>query len=237
MQLFRDIRARVPIAARADAGFTLIEAILAVALALIVLVPISTVLLDTQQAANGVIQRGDAVQAAQVGLRAMDQQLRDAYEIESPTTTTATGCYAVSNGVQPCNVIDVLTRTNGTDSEVRFDCTVASTTIAADRACWRYTCTASATTGSGSSCTPGTGVTQTLMIDEITNGTSASNAVFSFCYQSVSACSLNTTRPTSVGVTIDVPAAGTLSTTKQNGDPSTVQLTDTVYFANLDFNQ
>ncbi len=37
-------------------------------------------------------------------------------------------------------------------------------------------------------------------------------------------------------MTLDVPAAGTLSTHTQNGDPTTVQLTDTVYMQNLDSN-
>jgi hypothetical protein len=36
-------------------------------------------------------------------------------------------------------------------------------------------------------------------------------------------------------VTIDTPAAGTLSRTS-GGDPSTVVLTDNVYMPNLDFN-
>ena len=243
MQLSRSIREHLRRAIFADAGFTVVETIVTVALALVVLVPVSFVLTDMQQASTGTIQRADAVQLAEVGLRSMDQQLRGAYQVEFPTSSSGCSspwCSSIASGVQTANVVDVLTRVKGTDYEIRYDCTVASKTITTDRACWQYKCSASASTGSGSSCTSTTsGVTKGLVIDQLTNGTNAS-PVFSFCYQNLTttgnACASGATRPSSATVTIDVPAAGTLSTSHQNGDPTTVQLTDNVYMTNLDLN-
>ncbi len=250
MQLLRPIRAvcRAPLA---DAGFTLVETILAAALALLVLWPVSTVLINTQQASTGTIQRADAIQAAQAGLRTMDQQLRNAYEVEFPTSSTGCSspwCSSISSGVQSSNVVDVLTRTvstsdASTDYEIRFDCTVASTTITSDRACWEYKCSATYATGSGSNCTPASSgyISKSLVIDQLTNATSSTaGAVFSFCYPTSGTTGLCATppagasRPSSATVTIDVPAAGTLAVNTQHGDPTTVQLTDTVYMQNLD---
>ncbi len=61
--------------------------------------------------------------------------------------------------------------------------------------------------------------------------------MFSLCYANAAttgnACANGASRPSAVSVTLDVPAAGTLSTHTQNGDPTTVQLTDTVYMQNL----
>ncbi len=260
MQLLRPIRAacRAPLA---DAGFTLVETIVAAGLALLVLWPVSTVLLNTQQASSGTIQRADAIQTAQVGLRAMDQQLRNAYEIEFPTaanTSTTANSGSVTcgetTGVQPCNVVDVLTRTVNTsgmptDEEVRFDCTTASTSV--DYACWEYICGASHSTPPTSYCNSSNYSSKSLVLDQVANGRSTSTPVFSFCYPPSggtgpsgttgtsatdgSACVQNgDTRPSSVIVTIDMPAAGTLSTSTQNGDPTTLQLTDTVYMQELD---
>lgn len=249
MKKFELFRERLRRALRADGGFTLIEMVVAAGLALVVLWPISTVLLDTQQASTGTIQRADAIQAAEAGLHSMDQQLRNAYEIEFPTTTNSSGCSSMSSGVQTCNIVDVLTRTVSTsgaptDSEVRFDCGTQS-------ACWEYECPASHSTAANSSCTSSNYSSKNLVITQLTNGGSTSSPVFSFCYPpsggtgpsgatgtsaaNGSACVQNgDTRPSSVTVTIDVPAAGTLSTHTQNGDPTTVQLTDTVYMQNLD---
>jgi len=243
MQLLRPIRAvcRAPLA---DAGFTLIETIVAAALALLVLWPVSNVLLNTQQASTGTIQRADAIQAAQVGLRSMDQQLRNAYEVEFPTSTNNTATAnsgsitcTKTNGVQPCNVVDVLTRSvstsdTATDYEIRFDCTNGT--------CLQYKCPAAYNTGSSSSCTSSTsGVKTTLIESQISNGTNTS-PVFSLCYANTATtggpCANGALRPSSATVTLDVPAAGTLSTHTQNGDPTTVQLTDTIYMQNLDSN-
>jgi Tfp pilus assembly protein PilX len=241
MLVSRPFRAlsRAPLAA--DAGFTLVETILAAALAALVIWPVATVLTNTQQASTGTIQRADAIQAAETGLRSMDQQLRNAYEIEFPTSTNSSGCSSISNGVQTCNVVDVLTRSvnssdRATDSEIRFDCTVASGSY---RSCMEYKCAAAYNTPSTSSCTSSNATSKSLVIDEVSNGTSTS-PVFSFCYANTAttgnACATGATRPSSATVTIDVPAAGTLSTHTQNGDPSTIQLTDTIYMQNLDSN-
>jgi len=228
---------------RADAGFTLIESVIALGLALLVLWPVSTVLLDTQQASTGTIQRADAIQTAEVGLRAMDQQLRNAYQVEFPTSSSGCSspwCSSITSGVQSANVVDVLTRvvSSGTvtDSEIRFDCTVSGTI---DRACWEYKCAAAYNTASSSTCTTANDTSKNRVIDEVSNATTTS-PVFSFCYPNTAttgnACANGATRPSSVTVTLDVLAAGTLSTATQNGDHTTVQLTDTVYMQNLDSN-
>jgi prepilin-type N-terminal cleavage/methylation domain-containing protein len=231
--------------AREQRGFTLIEMLIAASMALIVLTATLAVLLDGTTDSTSAITRAQSIQTAEAGIRQMDQELDQAYAVESPTSTSNTGCPATS-GVQGCSIADVLVRLtstgqSGTDFELRYDCTVASTTITADRACWRYLCSASASTATGSSCTAtsGTLLSKRVVIDDLTNGTSA-NPVFSFCYPNSattgSSCASGATRPTSATVTVEVPSAGTLPSAAA-GDPSTVMLTGGVYMPNLDLDQ
>jgi hypothetical protein len=184
------------------------------------------------------------VQIANAGLREMDQDLRQSYQVEYPTSTlhATAGCTTVSSaGIQLCNQLDVLARTgSGTDYEVRYDCAVPSTTVTGDQSCWRYQCSASASTGSGSSCLATTGgVAAKMVIDDVINGTTSSQ-VFSLCYASSattgSACASGAARPSSGTVTIKVPAAGTLSKAS-NGDPATVVLQDGILMSNLSYGQ
>jgi hypothetical protein len=78
-----------------------------------------------------------------------------------------------------------------------------------------------------------------MVIDDVINGTTAA-PVFSLCYQSSSttgsSCAPGAARPTSGTVTVDVPAAGTLSTAS-NGDPATVLLSDGIFMPNLSYGQ
>lgn len=216
------------------------------ALALIVLTAGAAVLVQGQTDSARAITKAQAVGSAEIGLRQMVQELDQAYQLEFPTSTANTGCVESSAGVQPCSVADALVRLSstgfsGTDFELRYDCTVASTTITTDRACWRYLCSASASTAANSTCTAtSTGLlSKTLVIDDVINGTTAS-PVFSFCYPNTaatgSACATGATRATSASVTINVPAAGTLSS-KAGGDPTTVVLTSGLYLSGLDLNQ
>lgn len=216
-----------------EAGFTLIELLVAVLLSMIMLGAASALFITGQVDATSAIARADAVAIANAGLREMDQDFRQAYQVEYPTSTShsTTGCTAVTSGTQLCNQLDVLARSgSGTDYEVRYDCTVASTTVGGDRSCWRYQCSASASTGSGSSClaTSG-GVAARLVIDDLINGTSSSQA-FSLVYAS------GATRASSGTVTIKVPAAATLSKAS-NGDQATVVLQDGIFMPNLSIGQ
>jgi len=223
----------------------LIEVLVASALSLVILTATFAMFVTSQKDATTVIAKADAVQNADVGLRQMVQDLDNAYQLEFPTSTVNTGCAATA-GVQPCNIVDVLVRLSssgfsGSDFEVRYDCTVASVTIPADRACWRYLCSASATTAAGSSCTAASGtlLNARLVIDDLINGTT-SDPVFSLCYPSTVttgvACGTGAARATSGTVTIKVPAAGTLSAAAGGGKTTTI-LTNGIYMANLDYNQ
>jgi Tfp pilus assembly protein PilV len=226
------------------AGFTVVEVLVATLLSLLLLGTTGTLFISTQVDATSAIARADAVAIANAGLREIDQDLRQAYQVEYPTSTSyaTAGCTSVSSaGIQLCNQIDVLARSgSGTDYEVRYDCTVPSTTIPGDQSCWRYQCSAGATTGSGSSClaTSG-GVAAKLLIDDVLNGTTSSQ-VFALCYASSAttgaACAPGATRPSSGTVTIKVPAAGTLSKAS-DGDPATVVLQDGILMANLSYGQ
>ena len=250
---------------RGEGGLTLIEMLVAMAIAMALLVPTVLLITTTQNHASGDITRSNTVAFASTGLREMDQELRQAYEIEFPTGSTSglgatattgptvTGegnitCTETSAGAEPCNVIDVLTRLTGTglttapsgEFEVRYDCSIPSTTITGDKACWRYVCAASPTTAGNSSCTTSTGfLSSKLVIDDLVNGTSL-DQVFSLCYPSVSgsqSCSSTTApRPTSASVTLKLPSTGTQATNR-GGDPSVVYLTDGIYFPGLDLNQ
>jgi Tfp pilus assembly protein PilV len=227
-----------------EAGFTLVEMLIATVLALLMLGTTATLFITTQVDATSAIVRADGVQIANAGLREMDQDLRQAYQVEYPTSTlyATAGCTSVSSGgIQLCNQLDVLARTgSGTDYEVRYDCAVPSTTVTGDQSCWRYQCSASASTGSGSSCLATTGgVAAKIVIDDVINGTTSSQ-VFSLCYASSattgSACASGAARPSSGTVTIKVPAAGTLSKAS-NGDPATVVLQDGILMPNLTYGQ
>ena len=222
----------------------MVELLVAMSAGLALMAPLTGLIVAVQDGATGSTSRADSIVVASGGLREMDQELRQAYAVEFPTSTVNAGCPESSGGVQPCNVADVLERLafsgfSGADFEVRYDCSVASATIAGDRACWRYLCSASAATGSGAACTASSStlLSSRLVIDDLVNGTSA-DPVFSFCYPSSSgsACATGAARPTSATVTIKTPATGVLPT-RSGGDPSTITLTDGLYFANLDFNQ
>ena len=223
---------------REQSGFTLLELLVSTALAMAVLTPTAALIISTQKDTARALTKAQTIQLGQVGLRRMVQELDQTYELEFPTSTNHTGCNATS-GVQPCNIADALVRLSGTDYEVRYDCTVASTTVTGDRACWRYLCSASASTGSSSTCTAASGtlLRKGIVIDDLVNGTTT-DLVFSFCYPNTattgSSCAAGATRATSATVTVKVPAAGTLST---GGDPATVILSDAVYMNNLDLNQ
>ena len=108
--------------------------------ALVLLVPTVLLITTAQNHANGDAVRADTVQYATVGLREMDQELRQAYEIQYPTSTNNStpscpeGTTGASAGVQACNVLDVLARLtspgfSGSDFEVRYDCSVASRAV------------------------------------------------------------------------------------------------------------
>jgi prepilin-type N-terminal cleavage/methylation domain-containing protein len=252
---FLDNRFSVPARARSrglvfacERGFTLIELLITMSMALIILTATFSLLGTSQKDDNALMSRADAVQSANSGLREMTQDLRQAYAIEYPLSTTTAlsttpNCHAVS-GTQPCDVIDILARLSGTgfsysDYEIRYDCTVASTTVTGDTSCWRYLCSASATTAvPGSSCTASSStlLSSRETIDDVSNGTSP---VFSLCYTSNStsggACTATGTANSGV-VTIDTPAAGALSSAA-GGDPATITLTNGIYMPNLTYGQ
>jgi hypothetical protein len=214
--------------------------LLASLMAILVLGTAVTLFVTTQKDATSAIAKADSIQTAQAGLHQMDQVLRQAYAVEFPTSTDDAGCLETA-GAQPCNQVDVLARLAGSDYAVGVNCSVASASITGDQACWQYECSASATTAAGTTCNASGPnlISSKLVIDDVTNGTTSS-PVFSFCYASTSTvntsrCATGASRPTSATVTIDTPAAGTLSRTS-GGDPSTVVLTDNVYMPNLDFN-
>ena len=218
-----------------ESGFTLIEVLMTSVLALVVLGATVSLFVTGQVDATSAIARADAVQIANVGLREMDQDLRQAYEVQNPGTSL-TGC-TLRNGFENCSIIDVLARTgSGTDYEVRYDCSShLSTTVPADYSCWRYQCSASAATlPTSPQCLTGT-VSSKMIIDDVINGASTGASttppVFLFSWPS------GTTRPTTGTVTIEVPAAGTLSTTASNGDRATVLLSDGIFMPNLSYGQ
>jgi len=223
----------------------LIELLVASAMALVILTAVLALFMTSQKNATAVLVKADAVAAANIGLREMDQDLRNTYLVEFPTSTNNAGCPATS-GVQPCNIIDVLVHSTsmgftGSDFEIRYDCTVVSSTIVGDRACWRYLCSASATTPANSVCTAtSTGLlSKKVVVDGLLNGTTI-DPVFSFCYPSTSAtgpaCGAGAARPTSGSATVKIADAGTLAST-QGGDPATAVLTSGLYMPNLDYNQ
>jgi Tfp pilus assembly protein PilW len=235
--LARRMRARLG----REAGYTLMEMLVASAMALVVLAPVTTLFVGSQNDATSIIARADASQTAEAGLDAMDTELRQTYAVEFPTTSSNAGCTGTT-GIQSCNQADVLVRSSGSDFELGYVCTVASTTITGDRACWLYKCLATNEVPALPTCTASSGsqlVSSSLVIDDLTNATSSS-PVFAFCYPnfatSGSACATGASRPTSVSITIDTPAAGTL-TSRQIRDPSTISLTDDVFMTNLDVGQ
>jgi len=237
-------RCRLPGHLAGEEGYSLIELLVASTTALLVLGAFVALFSLSQKDAIGVTTRAESVQTAETGLRAMDQVIRQAYAVEYPTSASA-GCTETA-GVEPCSQVDILARLSGTDYEVRYDCSVASTTVPADHACWRYECSVTTSTGVGSTCTSagsssgGTLLASNLVIDDVTNSL-VTNPVFTFCYVNTtsvntSPCATGPSRLTSATVTIDTPASGALSAAA-GGDKSTVVLTDQVYMPNLDFDQ
>ena len=229
----------------------MIETLISLSIAVVLLVPTVALITAAQNNVAGDSLRADTIQSATGGMRQMDQELRQAYEIEYPTSTNNSspscpeGTTGSAAGVQTCNVLDVLARLTspgytGSDFEVRYDCSLASTTIPGDHACWRYLCSASASTSATSTCTASSTLllSSKLVIDDLVNGT-ASDPVFSLCYPAVSttsACTTGSTRPTSGSVTLKLPSTGTQATNR-GGDPSVIYLGDGLYFPDLAFAQ
>ena len=229
------LRAGDPLQA-GESGFTLIEVLTASVLALLVLGATLSLFVTGQVDATSAIARADAVQIANDGLREMDQDLRQAYEVQYPTSTSSgtppATCAAPSAGIQSCNQLDVLARNGSqTDYEVRYDCYVTSTTNPPDKSCVRYQCLASASTPPSATCTSGNATSTRVVIDNLVNYVNPRNTpVFSLSYPS------GATRSSSGTVTIEVLAAGTLSKAS-NGDQATVLLQDGIFMPNLSYGQ
>jgi Tfp pilus assembly protein PilW len=225
-----------------------VELLIASMMALLVLGATIALFVSSQRGYTSLITKAGVVQGVNTSLNQMTEDLRQAYQVEYPVSTTTSPCAeTTSTGVQTCNVIDVLAHLtssgySGTDFEIRYDCSVASTTITGDQSCWRYLCSASAATGSGSTCTSTSGsrlLASRLVIDDLTNGTT-SDPVFSLCYPNTAttgaSCASGAARPTSGTVTIKTPVNGTTSAAA-GGDQATMILSSGIFMPDLTYDQ
>ena len=130
---------RGPLRNRAgESGFTLVETLVSMSIAVVLLVPTVALITTAQNHVNGDALRATTIQYATAAMRQMDQELRQAYEIEYPTSTNNSspncpeGTTGSAAGVQTCNVIDVLARLTSTG--LHAGATSRSATTARSRA-------------------------------------------------------------------------------------------------------
>src|SRR5687767_10593147 len=115
-----------------QAGFTLIELMMAVALLSVVLGAVLSLSHTGSRVAERDLGRANAIEEVQTGIARMDRELRTAVQVITPASTT------------PSNSVDFIARVsttgggNRTLRRVRYACDAPSPTIPTLRACYRY---------------------------------------------------------------------------------------------------
>ncbi|MDX6666357.1 MAG: hypothetical protein QOG68_2563 [Solirubrobacteraceae bacterium] len=165
--------------AREQAGFTLVEVIVVLAILPVVLVALLSTLDTGAQIGPRTVEYANAVEQAGNGVSLAIRDVRQAYRIVGTTP----------------NSVTFLAVINGNDTQINISCDIASPATdnsgVAYRRCVRTTAAATGTLPS-----PTTG---TVLVDRVINGTS-DDPVFDFTPDAIS--------PTFVGMTIRVPSQG-----------------------------
>jgi Tfp pilus assembly protein PilX len=202
--------ARLRAGAANQAGFTLVELLVVLPMAVLVFGTVLTFADSGQRIAKNDSERALAVVEAQTGLYRMTHELRQGY---APST----------NCTQPCAVAP--TNTNSLDVivgslRVRYDCSVISPTNSSYRECCRYastTLTESPTSSGSLSAKAPCGQGGTRVIDRVTGPT--------YVFQPPASA----TEPTNYTAEIQVPEKGEYTA----GYPGTIDLSDGIYLRNV----
>lgn len=182
---------------REQAGFTLTELLVAMALMVVVMLAVLA-LLDTSSHAIATEQeRPHAVLEAQTGLLGMTRELRETYQVVGPLSPTTSS-----------NYVDALVRVTRAGAvqaiRVLYRCDVADPANSAYRRCVRYESSATATQTAG---TPPTGVAGTVVVARLANGT-AGDPVFSLSYPATNPGGSFASRPSVGAAVVKVPLKG-----------------------------
>lgn len=203
---------------RGEAGFTLVELLVAAAILAVVLTAVLALLDNSNQVAANDQERNVTLNEETNALHRMTLELRQAYQVLYPTSGTST------------NKFDVLVRLmrGGVPTELRviYDCsnTVLSTGM---QQCVRYEGPASNTSNPG---TPPATDSSQVVVPRLLNGT-ATNYVFTgLTNPNDSSWASDGNGPSYAQVTIQTPSKGARTV----GYSSVIQLNDSVYMPNTD---
>jgi prepilin-type N-terminal cleavage/methylation domain-containing protein len=212
-------------AGSADAGFTLVELLVASAVFAVVLTAVLSLLDTSNQVSYNDQERNVALHEQTDSLRRMTQELRQAYHVVGVDTSGANG-----GG----NWVDVLVRVtrNGAATELRvlYDCygPVLATGL---QQCTRAEAPASLPPPQGSGPPPGSSSgTAQVVIPRVVNGTAADPVFTGYASPNDASYPGDGSEPTYVQVTLKTPVRGARTV----GSPAQTQLFDSVYMRNTD---
>jgi type II secretory pathway pseudopilin PulG len=223
-------RARRRVAAlRDEAGYTLIELLIAMSMFMVVLAAVMALWDTASNAGYNEGERNTALAEETTGLDRMVRDLRQAYHINGP----AAG--------QKSDWIDILERTTlgaaaQHDYRVIYDCSKTDPSNSAFHACYRY----QSLWGPGMTLTagvpPAAGVTSTIVVPRLLNGMACSGAVSTDCiFTNLTNPQGSTYGPTYATLTIRTASRGERQPFKSSNYNHDVVLSESVYMRQLDF--
>lgn len=220
---------------RGEAGYTLIELLVAMSMFAIVLAAVMTLWDTASNAGYNEGERNSALAEQTTGLDRMVRDLRQAFQINGPKSPTTSSDW-----------IDIVDRAtvNGTaqqDYRIIYDCSKTDPSNSALHACYRYQ---SAWTP-GMTFTPGqvpaTGVTSTLVIPRLANGMACPAPVTTpptptdCIFTNMTNPQGSTYGPTYVTLTIRSASRGERQAFNSSNYNHDVVLSESIYMRQLDF--
>lgn len=201
--------------ARARAGFTLIEALVALSMFIVVLLAVFATADFGSKSANNEAERDEALGEVTTGVARIDSELRRAYKVNKPRGTSESG------------YMDILARLPVTGAvRVFINCEYKPAGSTYDE-CVRYQQAASATYTAGEA---PSGVTAQVLVPRVLNETKSegSDKVF----RGLSTPSGSGEEPTYGEIVIHTPSKGGLSTSYYTHQ---VEIRDAFYMRDLDY--
>ena len=219
-----NLRAAVWRRARGRAGFTLVEALVALSMFIIVLIAVLGTAEFASRDASNEAERNVALTEVTTGVARIVADLRSAYKVNYPIPS--------ETGSHESSKLDVLVRIPGTAAPQRvfYNCAYNEASGSYDE-CVRYQSAASIAFTAGQ---PPAGVTPLVIVPRVLNETTADATSPDPVFKNLQTPSGVGAQPTSGEIVIHTPGRGQLSTSNFKHQ---VEIRDSFYLRNLDFGQ